>query len=93
MRLATIELTGAPVRVMAGDAAGVLADGVLGVDVRGTSVDGAAHVVVQVLLDDDRPDFDPALYDAPLVVDVLGADAGMLASELADHDRFRRALR
>ncbi|MFN7149196.1 MAG: hypothetical protein ACK4V6_06920, partial [Microthrixaceae bacterium] len=44
-------------------------------------------------LDDDRPDFDPALYDAPLVVDVLGADAGMLASELADHDRFRRALR
>lgn len=93
VRLATIELTGAPVRVMTGDSPGVLADGILGVDVRGTSVEGAPHVVVQVLLDDDRPDFDPALYDAPVVVDVLGGDAGMLASELADHDRFRRALR
>jgi hypothetical protein len=93
VQLASIQLTGDPVRVMAGEPATVLADGVLGVDVRGTSVEGTPHVVVQVLLDDDRPDFDPDLYDAPVVVDVLGSDAVMLASELADHDAFRRALR
>jgi hypothetical protein len=93
VQLASIELTGAPVRVMGGNGSAGLAAGVLGVDVRSTSVDGAERVVVQVLLDDDHPDFDRGLYDAPMVVDVLGADATMLASELADHDRFRRALR
>jgi hypothetical protein len=48
--------------------------------------------VVQVMLDDDRPGFDPSLFDAPLLVEVTDAQGALLARELVDHDEFRRAL-
>jgi hypothetical protein len=48
--------------------------------------------VVQVLLDDDHPDFDPALLDQPLVAELHGPDGSLVAREPFDHDRFRRQL-
>lgn len=93
MLLAEIELAGSPVRVMAADDGAQLAGDVLGVDVTRRRIGGAEHTVVQVLLDDDRPAFDRALYDAPVLVDVVGRDGELVGRELLDHDRFRRALR
>ena len=91
--LARIDLTGAPLQLMAHDVPGVLADGVLGVDVRAGSVEGADHTVVQVMLDDDRPGFDRTLLDGPLLADVVDAAGSLAARELLDHDRFRQELR
>ncbi len=95
MLLASIPLTGRPSRAMAGDdppGPAELADGILGVAVDATIVDGAAHTVVQVLLDDDRADFDPLLLDAPVVAEVVTPAGDVVARELLDHDAFRRAL-
>ena len=91
--LARIDLTGAPSQLMAHDAPGVLSEGLLGVDVRAGSVEGTDQTVVQVMLDDDRPGFDPTLLDAPLLADVVDATGSLAARELLDHDRFRQELR
>jgi hypothetical protein len=90
--LARIDLTGAPLRVMAGEPGATLVPELIGVDVTRRAVDGVEHTVVQVLLDDDRPDFAPAFYDAPIVADVVHPDGSVVARELLDHDRFRRQL-
>ncbi len=90
--LARIDLTGAPLQLMAHDAPGVLADGLLGIDVSAGSVEGTVHTVVQVMLDDDRPGFDRTLLDGPLLADVIDAGGSLVARELLDHDRFRREL-
>lgn len=94
MHLATVDLLGAPTQVMSGhDTPGArLSPDVAGVDVRPTLIEGAEHTVVQVLLDDDRPDFDPGLYEAPIVVELLDRSSEVVARELLDHDAFRRAL-
>lgn len=101
MLLASIPLTGRATRTMApraepADAAGEaaeLADGILGVALDATTVDGTAHTVVQVMLDDDSDDFDRGLLDAPMVAEVVTPVGDVVARELLDHDAFRRALR
>jgi hypothetical protein len=90
--LASIDLTGAPVRVTADQAGAALAADLVGVDVARTEVDGVEHTVVQVLLDDDRVGFDPTLLEGPLLVEVVRPDGTVVAREPADHDRFRREL-
>src|SRR5690349_20469098 len=67
--------------------------GLLGVDVRGRSIDGQDQTVVQILLDDDRPGFDPTLLDAPMVAELTDPDGRTVATEPFDHDRFRQRLR
>lgn len=94
MILDGIDLTGRPVQTMAEDAGSPMGrHGVLGVQVSGRSIDGQDHTVVQILLDDDRPDFDRTLLDAPLVAELSGPDGRTLAREPFDHDEFRRRLR
>jgi hypothetical protein len=92
MEIARIGLTGAPVRVERATDPSSLAPDVLGVDVAGRLIDGVAHTVVQVMLDDDRPGFDDAMFDAPLLAEVVDDQGALLARELVDHDRFRRQL-
>jgi hypothetical protein len=92
VELLRIDLTGAPVRVTFDDGTGST-PGVLGVDVTDRIIEGAPHTVVQFLVDDDAPGFDPDLLDGPVVVDLVDGDAAVLARELLDHDRFRRQLR
>ena len=77
---------------MAGEPGATLVPELVGIDVTRRAVDGVEHTVVQVLLDDDRPDFAPAFYDAPIVADVVHPDGSVVARELLDHDRFRRQL-
>lgn len=71
--------------------------GVIGIDVAARSIDGTHWTVVQLLLDDDHPLFDPLLLDAPVVAEVRthGHDEGpatVVALEAFDHDGFRRQL-
>lgn len=93
MELARIELSGRPVQTMAEDPSSPIGrHGLLGIDVRGRSIDGVEQTVVQILLDDDRPDFDRALLEAPLVAELRRPDGQVLAQEPFDHDRFRQRL-
>jgi hypothetical protein len=91
--LASVELTGAPLRATdpAALGAGGVA-GVVGVDVAATTVDGASLTVVQVLLDDDVTGFDRSLLDAPVTAELLDATGAVVHREMFDHDRFRRTL-
>lgn len=93
MELLRFPLTGRAVRVgTEGSGAPAELAGVLGVDVAPTTIDDRPHVVVQVLLDDGRPGFDPALLDEPIVAELLD-DAGHVAlREPFDHDEFRQTL-
>lgn len=93
MELARIALTGGPVRVERVNGSSTLSTDVLGIDVAERTIDGVDHTVVQVMLDDDRPGFDPALFDAPVLAEVTAPDGSLSARELLDHDRFRTALR
>lgn len=88
----TLDLDGGPRRVVL-DAASPNPVGVVGVDVAPRDIDGVAHTVVQLLLDDDAAGFDAALLDAPIVAEVRDTDGTVLARELFDHDVFRRRLR
>ena len=93
MELTRIELPGRAVQTMAEDASSPMGrHGLLGVDVRGRSLDGTDQTVVQILLDDDRPDFDRTLLDSPLVAELRAADGAILAQEPFDHDAFRQRL-
>lgn len=93
MELTRIELSGRPVQTMAEDASSPMGrQGLLGVDVRGRTIDGADQTVVQILLDDDWPDFDRTLLDSPLVAELRTADGRVLAQEPFDHDAFRQRL-
>ena len=94
MDLARIELSGAPAQVLAEDDRSPMGRfGVLGVDVSPRHLDGRDQTVVQILLDDDRPDFDGTLLDAPLVAELEDAHGAIVAREPFDHDAFRRRLR
>jgi hypothetical protein len=86
-----LALTGEPVRWLAPDA-GAAHSPLVGVDVTPLVLDGHAHTVVQVLLDDDRPGFDPSLLDGPIVAEVFDPAGSLLVREPLDHDRFRRRL-
>lgn len=93
MDLAQLDLTGRPAQVLAEDDRSPMGrHGVLGIDVTGRTLDGEDHTVVQVLLDDDRPGFDPTLLHGPMVAEVRRPDGTVLAQEPFDHDRFRRQL-
>lgn len=93
MELAHLDLTGRPAQVMAEDERSPMGrHGVLGIDLVGRALDGREHTVVQILLDDDRPGFDPTLLDGPMVAELRGADGAVLAQEPFDHDRFRQRL-
>ncbi len=92
MTLATIDLSGRPTQVMIEDGSSSASSGVLGVDVTGRVLDGEAQTVVQILLDTDRADFDPALLDGPLVAELRDGVGTVVAREPFDHDRFRRQL-
>lgn len=93
MDLVRIELGGGPARVSDEAGVGPMArHGVLGVDVAARAIDGVGFIVVQVLLDDDLPGFDPALLDAPLVAELVGPDGDVAHRELLDHDRLRHQL-
>lgn len=66
--------------------------GILGASVSPKQVDGAAHMVVQLLLDDDLDDFDDDLLDGPLVAELRTPAGDLVTRELFDHDSFRRRL-
>lgn len=89
----SVELDGGPRRLIVEEPSAEVPAGVVGVDVAPRDIDGSAHTVVQVLLDDDVEGFDTTLLDAPLVAEVRGADGAVLARDLFDHDAFRRRLR
>jgi hypothetical protein len=91
--LATIELTGGPIRATEPASFGA-ADvvGLVGVDVAAATVDGAPCTAAQLLFDDDVTGFDRSLLDAPIAAELLGPDGGVVTRELFDHDRFRRTL-
>lgn len=92
MDLLRLELIGGPGRVETAPGSPAWERGVLGVDVSTTTVDGEAHTVVQVLFDDDAPDFDRALLDAPLVAELRDRAGDVLVRDLFDHHEFRQAL-
>ncbi len=66
-------------------------DGLVGVDVSSRDVDGVAHTVVQLLLDDDVAGFDRGLLDGPMIAELADGDR-VVAREAFDHDVFRRRL-
>ena len=91
--LAQIELSGRPAQFLAEDERSPLGrHGVLGLDITGRVIDGQPQTVVQVLLDDDRPGFDPTLLDGPMVAELRDPGGAVLAQEPFDHDRFRQRL-
>lgn len=67
-------------------------DGILGVDIAATTVEGQTQSVVQVLFDDDVPGFDTTLLDAPMVAELVDHDGAVMLREPFDHDRFRQQL-
>lgn len=96
--LLRINLTGAPLRLHADVSGGVVEElGILGVDVSPREIAGENYSVVQLILDDQRPDDEGSLLDSPLVADVVRAgddpDSAPLARALFDHDDFREKLR
>ncbi|MGB6057657.1 MAG: hypothetical protein WBF71_05285 [Microthrixaceae bacterium] len=98
MALLRINLTGAPLRLHADVSGGVVEElGILGVDVSPREIAGENYSVVQLILDDQRPDDEGSLLDSPLVADVVRAgddpDSAPLARALFDHDDFREKLR
>jgi hypothetical protein len=93
MELARVELSGRALQTVAEDAASPMGrNGLAGVAVSGRSIDGADQTVVQVLLDDDRADFDRTLLDCPIVAELATSDGTVVAREPFDHERFRRRL-
>ena len=66
--------------------------GILGAALSPKMIDGSEHTVVQVMLDDDRPGFDPTLLDCPLVAEIRTPAGDVVTRELFDHDRFRKEL-
>ena len=96
--LMSLELAGGPAQVLAAQTDELTPPGLVGVDVASATIDGHATAVVQLLLDDDHPDFDVALLDAPIVAELRthghGRDASpvVLALEPFDHDAFRHRL-
>jgi hypothetical protein len=90
--LLRLELIGAPGRVETAPGSPAAERGIVGVDVRGMSIDGTAHTVVQVLFDDDVPGFERALLDQPLVAELRTPGGDVVVRDLFDHDRFRRDL-
>lgn len=82
--------------------------GILGVDISAKAVEGSNYTVVQLLVDDERPDGDTSILSCPLVAEITrpsvstpssgetSADqrAGdVVASALFDHVQFREKLR
>lgn len=92
MHLISIALDGRPTQSQTAPGDTPYEAGVLGVAVHPKTIDGEAHVVVQVMLDDDRPGFDRSLLDCPLVAEVRTPAGDVITRELFDHDAFRRAL-
>jgi len=93
MDLLRLELIGSAGRVETPPGSPASELGILGVDVRGTTVDGEEHTVVQVLFDDDVPGFDRSLLDAPLVAELRDHEGNVVVRDLFDHDEFRQQLR
>lgn len=92
MELIRAQLGGGPGRSMVAPGSAGARDGILGVDVAATSVDGQPQVAVQVLFDDDVPGFDRTLLDSPMVAELLDHDGAVMLREPFDHDRFRQQL-
>jgi len=91
VELIRAELGGGPGRSMVAPGSPGGRDGLVGVDVSPRDVDGVAHTVVQLLLDDDVPGFDRGLLDGPMVAELADGDR-VVAREAFDHDVFRRRL-
>ncbi|MCB1030922.1 MAG: hypothetical protein KDA95_06250 [Acidimicrobiales bacterium] len=95
MDIVHVPLTGSAVQVMLEtEAHPELGGAVLGVDVAGRRIDDSPWVVVQLLLDDDHPEFDPTLLDGPIVAELRSETATdpLVALEPFDHDSFRQQL-
>ncbi|MDY7105490.1 MAG: hypothetical protein S0880_30245 [Actinomycetota bacterium] len=92
MELIRVRSAGAPAQVQTAPGDGPYELGVLGVAMHPKVIDGAAHTVVQVMLDDDRPGFDSALLDDPMTAEVRTPAGDVVSRELFDHDEFRRRL-
>lgn len=94
MELISTPLDGGPVQVLVQEPSADGPHGVVGIDVAARTIDGTHWTVVQLLLDDDHPGFDPALLDAPVVAELRGRHPhpSVLALEPFDHDAFRRQL-
>lgn len=95
VELISLDLEGGPVQVLTAEQPAITGPhGVVGVDVSARSIDGTHWTVVQLLLDDDHPLFDPSLLDAPVVAELRGrhGEGAVLALEAFDHDAFRQRL-
>ena len=92
MELLKVEMSGVPAQAETATGSGPYDAGVLGLAVHPKEIDGLEHTVVQLMLDDDRSGFDPALLGCPLVAEVRTPAGDLVARELFDHDAFRRRL-
>jgi hypothetical protein len=99
VELISTELAGGPVQVLTADqSARTGPHGVVGVDVSARTIDGQHWTVVQLLLDDEDPLFDPSLLHAPVVAELRTHGHGprshpvVVAVEPFDHETFRRQL-
>ena len=99
MALLKFSLTGAGHRFHSDATSGVVEQiAVLGVDISPRTVGESNYTVVQMLLDDERPDGDLSLLSCPLVAEVTRPavmeddEPDVVASALFDHDEFRQKL-
>ena len=99
MDLLAVPLAGGPTQFLVPDEAAIDGPfGIVGVDVASRTIDGHHWTVVQLLLDDDHPLFDPTLLAAPIVAEVRthghggGSGPAVIALEPFDHDAFRQQL-
>lgn len=106
MALLRFQLSGAAHRFHSDVTSGVVDKiGVLGVDISARTVGDTNYTVVQILLDDERPDGDLSLLSCPLVAEITRPpgpaqsesdelkESDVVASALFDHDQFRRKLK
>lgn len=87
-----VESMGRPSQVQTAPGSPPFERGILGAALSPKQIDGTEHTVVQLMLDDDRPGFDPLLLDCPLVAEIRTPAGDVVTRELFDHDVFRRRL-
>lgn len=91
--LARTGLSGGRARVAPGDNGSTyVGQGVLGLDVAPRQIERTDYTVVQVLFDDDEPDFDRTLLEEPMVAELRDEHGDLLVREPFDHEQFRQQL-
>jgi hypothetical protein len=93
VELLRVELSGVDAQAETATGSDPYERGVLGISVGQKEIEGTDHTVVQVMFDEDRPGFDAALLECPLVAEVRTPAGDLISRDLFDHDAFRQRLR